>query len=42
VKQKFILIKIAGIDIDACNKSEKPVCVYESFYNVITEAHING
>ncbi|CAF3385514.1 unnamed protein product [Rotaria sp. Silwood1] len=40
-KQKFILIKIAGIDIVACAKSKKPVCVYEAFYNVITEAHVN-
>ncbi|CAF5026545.1 unnamed protein product, partial [Rotaria sp. Silwood1] len=39
VKHKFILIKIAGIDIVACIKSKKPICVYEAFYNVINEAH---
>ncbi|CAF1429135.1 unnamed protein product [Rotaria sordida] len=38
-RQKFVLIKIAGIDIVACTKSKKPICVYEAFYNVITEAH---
>jgi len=36
---KFILIKIAGIDIVACIKSKKPISVYEAFYNVINQAH---
>ncbi|CAF5229322.1 unnamed protein product, partial [Rotaria magnacalcarata] len=40
-KQKFILIKIGNIDIVACVKSKKPVCVYEYFYNVIKERHTN-
>ncbi|CAF1659144.1 unnamed protein product [Rotaria magnacalcarata] len=29
-KQKFVLIKIGNIDIVACVKSKKPVCVYEN------------
>jgi hypothetical protein len=41
VKHKFILLKIAGNDIVVCIKTRKPVCVYEAFYNVITEAHKN-
>ncbi|CAF3196073.1 unnamed protein product [Rotaria socialis] len=40
-KQKFLLIKVAGIDIVVCAKLKKPVCVYEAFYNVINEAHTN-
>jgi transposase InsO family protein len=38
-RQKFIVVKIAGIDFVADAKLKKPVCVYEAFYNVINEAH---
>ena len=41
VKHKFVLIKIAAIDVVACIKTKKPVFTYENFYNVINEAHIN-
>ncbi|CAF4061215.1 unnamed protein product [Rotaria sordida] len=39
VKNYFIVIKIAGIDIACYIKSKKPICIYESYYNVIREAH---
>ena len=41
-KCNFNLVKIAGSDIVFCVKLKKPVCVYEAFYNVISEAHINA
>ncbi|CAF1424407.1 unnamed protein product, partial [Rotaria sordida] len=41
VKHKFVLIKIAAIDVVACIKTKKPVCIYENFYNAINEAHTN-
>ncbi|CAF1433609.1 unnamed protein product [Rotaria sordida] len=41
VKHKFVLIKIAAIDVVACIKTKKAVCIYENFYNVINEAHTN-
>ncbi|CAM2705414.1 unnamed protein product [Rotaria socialis] len=40
VKQHFILIKIANVEIGCCIKSKKPICVYEAYYNVIGEAHV--
>ena len=40
-KKHFVLITIAGVDIGCCNKSKKPLCVYEEYYNVINEAHTN-
>ncbi|CAF4638969.1 unnamed protein product, partial [Rotaria sp. Silwood2] len=40
VKKHFIAIKIAGVDIACCIKSKKPICIYETYYNVIREAHI--
>jgi hypothetical protein len=39
-KCHFNLVKIAGLDIVFCVKLKKPVCIYEAFYNVISEAHI--
>ncbi|CAF2910916.1 unnamed protein product, partial [Rotaria sp. Silwood2] len=39
-KCHFNLVKIAGIDIVFCVKLKKPVCIYETFYTVISEAHI--
>jgi hypothetical protein len=39
VKQHFIIIKIAAIDIACCIKTKKSICVYESYYRVIGEAH---
>ena len=38
-RKKFVLVKIAGANIVACAKLKKPVCVYESLYNVTNEAH---
>ncbi|CAF5031553.1 unnamed protein product, partial [Rotaria sp. Silwood1] len=38
-RQKFALVKITSIDIVACVKSKKPICVYEAFYDTLTEAH---
>ena len=40
-KKHLVLITIAGVDIGCCNKSKKPICVYEEYYNVINEAHTN-
>ncbi|CAF4564215.1 unnamed protein product [Rotaria sp. Silwood2] len=39
VKQHFVLITIAGVNIACCIKSKKPICIYEAYYNVIGEAH---
>ncbi|CAF1227611.1 unnamed protein product [Rotaria sordida] len=40
-KSNFNSIKIAGSEIVIfCVKLKKPMCVYEVFYNVISEAHI--
>ncbi|CAF1301878.1 unnamed protein product [Didymodactylos carnosus] len=39
--QNFVLSKIAGNDIVCCAKAKKPVCIFESFYNVIGECHNN-
>ncbi|CAF3626874.1 unnamed protein product [Rotaria sp. Silwood1] len=38
-KCHFNIVKIAGNDIVICIKSKKPVCVYEAFYKIISEAH---
>ena len=38
-RKKFVLVKIAGTNIVVCAKLKKPVCVYESLYNVINKAH---
>ena len=38
-RKKFVFVKIAGTNIVACAKLKKSVCVYESLYNVINEAH---
>ncbi|CAF1363369.1 unnamed protein product [Adineta steineri] len=38
-KQNFILTKIGGVDICCCIKSKKTICTYETYYNVIGEAH---
>ncbi|CAF1619731.1 unnamed protein product [Didymodactylos carnosus] len=40
-KQNFLLLKIVGIDIACCVKTKKPVCIYESFFNVISECHVS-
>ncbi|CAF4522606.1 unnamed protein product [Didymodactylos carnosus] len=40
-RNNFLLSKIAGIDVVCCAKSKKPVCLYESFYTVISEYHQN-
>ncbi|CAF4463262.1 unnamed protein product [Rotaria sp. Silwood2] len=39
VKQNFILMKLSGIDIGCCIKLKKPICIYEAYYNVISEGH---
>jgi hypothetical protein len=41
VKRRFILIKIGGVDVGCCIKSKKPIGIYESYYNMISEAHAN-
>ncbi|CAF0810356.1 unnamed protein product [Didymodactylos carnosus] len=38
-KQNFVVRKIAGIDVLCCITTNKPVCVYESFFNIIGECH---
>ncbi|CAF1467466.1 unnamed protein product [Didymodactylos carnosus] len=40
VKHNFVLMKIVDIDIVCCVKSKKPICIYEAFYNVISEGHV--
>ncbi|CAF4559389.1 unnamed protein product, partial [Didymodactylos carnosus] len=37
--QKFTIVKLAGIDVIYCTKSKKPICVYESLFNIIKECH---
>ncbi|CAF2132348.1 unnamed protein product [Rotaria magnacalcarata] len=39
VKQHFTLMKIAGADMACCIKSKKNICIYETYYSVIHEAH---
>ncbi|CAF3230564.1 unnamed protein product [Rotaria sp. Silwood2] len=34
VKQHFVLITIAGVNIACCIKSKKPICIYEAYYNI--------
>lgn len=41
VKQNFIIINIAGVNIACCIKSRKTICIYESYFKVIGEAHAN-
>ena len=38
-KQHFTLIKIGDTDAACCLKSKKPISTYETYYNVIREAH---
>ncbi|CAF1443538.1 unnamed protein product, partial [Didymodactylos carnosus] len=38
-RQKFSIVKLAGIDVVYCTKSKKPICVYESLFNIIKECH---
>ncbi|CAF0874432.1 unnamed protein product [Didymodactylos carnosus] len=40
IKHNFVLMKIVGIDIACCVKSKKPICIYDAFYNVISEGHV--
>ncbi|CAF1185028.1 unnamed protein product [Didymodactylos carnosus] len=40
-RNNFLLSKVAGIDVVYCVKSRKPVCLYESFYTVVSECHQN-
>ncbi|CAF0753868.1 unnamed protein product [Didymodactylos carnosus] len=39
MRQKFTIVKLAGIDVVYCTKSKKPICVYESLFNIIKECH---
>ncbi|CAF4470388.1 unnamed protein product, partial [Didymodactylos carnosus] len=38
-RQKFSIVKLAGIDVVYCTKSKKPICVYESLFNIIKGCH---
>ena len=40
VNKKFILTKIAGIDVGYCIKTKKWIYVYKAYYNAISEAHV--
>ncbi|CAF0983467.1 unnamed protein product [Didymodactylos carnosus] len=40
-RKNFIIEKIAGTDIVCCSKNKKPLCIYESFFNVMKECHLN-
>ena len=41
VKRKFVLNKIAAVDVATCIIIKNPFCIYENFYNVANEAHSN-
>ncbi|CAF1333678.1 unnamed protein product, partial [Didymodactylos carnosus] len=38
-RQKFIIVKLANVDVVCCAKNRKPVCVYEALFTVIKECH---
>lgn len=39
-KRKFTLMKIAGVPVVSSQDSKMPVCVYETYYDAIFEAHV--
>ena len=41
VGQHCIVIKIAGVHMACCMLSRKNICIYEAYYDVISEVHMN-
>ena len=40
MKQRFVLTRVAVVEIGCCIKSKKTICSYEAFYNVISETYV--